>query len=79
MEVRLGEYGPDSFEIAGVILSRRQLGWNYGETRPTEDLRFVVFWDGDNFDDAFGLLKETVGDAGAVEEVECASAYDALL
>jgi hypothetical protein len=61
---------------------RRGLGWEYGETRPSEEFRVVYYRDFDTapeFEQALTELRHFLGGGEDAVEVDCASAYDDLL
>lgn len=60
----------------------RGLGWEYGETRPSEEFRIAYYREFDNdaeFERALTALRTFLGGDEYAAEVECVSAYDDLL
>jgi hypothetical protein len=86
VEVNLGSWegGIDALNrmlhLAMCIQDRKRgLGWEYGETRPSEEFRIVYyreFTDAAAFDAALGLLRRFLGGDAHAHEVDCKSTYD---
>jgi hypothetical protein len=89
VEVNLGtwEGGVDALnsmlhKAMSIQHRNRGLGWEYGETRPSEEFRIAYYREFDNdaeFERALTALRTFLGGDEHAAEVECVSAYDDLI